>query len=117
MSERASRRTDGQDPAAAVFAALGDTVRRELLRTLALYGPASATALADGRGITRQAVAKHLAVLGRAGLVSPERHGREVRYRAHGDALGSAAEWIEQTGAAWDRRLTRLADLVDPPTA
>jgi DNA-binding transcriptional ArsR family regulator len=117
VSPAASRRPDGQDPAAAVFAALGDTVRRELLRTLAVDGPASATLLADGRGITRQAVAKHLSVLGRAGLVSPERHGREVRYRAHSEALVSATEWIEQTGAAWDRRLARLADVVDPPSA
>lgn len=103
----------GPDATAAVFAALGDTVRRELLRALATDGPASATRLADGRDISRQAVAKHLAILDRAGLVRPERHGREVRYRAQGDALSGAAEWIRQTGAAWDRRLERLAHAID----
>ena len=43
-------------------------------------GGATATGLAAELPISRQAVAKHLAILGRAGLVSHSRHGREHRF-------------------------------------
>jgi DNA-binding transcriptional ArsR family regulator len=36
--------------------------------------------LADELPVTRQSIAKHLAVLERAGLVERRRRGREVRY-------------------------------------
>jgi len=96
-----------------VFAALGDDTRRELLRAVADRGPTTATRLAAERSISRQAVAKHLGVLDRAGLVVAERHGRETRYRAETAPLRSAVEWIEDTGSAWDRRLQRLTELLD----
>ncbi len=100
------------DTTEAVFAALGDTTRRELLRCLAVEGPATATGLANGRGISRQAVSKHLVVLDRAGLVAAERVGREVRYHAVPESLGAAADWIRVTGQAWDRRLGRLTEVL-----
>ena len=95
-----------------VFVALADGTRRELLRSIVTTGPATATQLAAGRDITRQAVAKHLAVLGEAGLVQGERHGREVRYAADTAPLDGATEWIDQTRSAWDRRLGRLRELL-----
>ena len=53
--------------------------------------------------ITRQAVAKHLASLHRAGLVNPERRGRESRYRLVTTPLNDVIDWLEdvceQTGA------------------
>lgn len=96
-----------------VFTALGDGTRRELLRAVAQHGPTTATQLAADREISRQAVAKHLGVLDRAGLVVSERQGRETRYRAEPAPLRSAVDWIETTGGAWDRRLERLAGLLD----
>jgi len=102
------------DPAGtdAVFAALADGTRRELLRAIVAQGPCTATELASDRDITRQAISKHLAVLGQAGLVSGHRDGREVRYQADPRPLDVATEWITDTGAAWDRRLGRLQDLL-----
>lgn len=91
-----------------VFAALADGTRRDLLRAIAADGPVTATELAAARDISRQAVSKHLAVLGEAGLVEGRREGREVRYRADVAPLAAATSWIEDTGAAWDRRLDRL---------
>ncbi len=99
----------------AVFAALADGTRRELLRAVADLGPTTATRLAADREISRQAVAKHLGVLDRAGLVVAERQGRETQYRADPAPLRSAVEWIDETGAAWDRRLHRLTELFDGP--
>lgn len=71
-------------------------------------GGASATQLAAGADVTRQAVVKHLQVLAAAGLAVAERSGREVRYRAIPGALHDAAAWMVDAGAAWDRRLARL---------
>jgi DNA-binding transcriptional ArsR family regulator len=55
-----------------VFAALTDPTRRAILERVAASGDATPTALAAGLPVTRQAVAKHLAVLHRAGLVKPQ---------------------------------------------
>lgn len=96
-----------------VFAALADPTRRAVLERLLAGGPATATTLAPAFTMSRQAVVKHLGVLGDAGLVSPQRHGREVRYAAQTDPLVDAASWLARTGAAWDRRLDRLARQLD----
>jgi DNA-binding transcriptional ArsR family regulator len=100
-----------------VFGALGDSTRRGLLRALVDDGPSTATRLAEGRGISRQAVAKHLGVLGEADLVRSERVGREVQFRAHTDALAPAADWIARTDQAWERRLGRLGELLQGATS
>ena len=97
----------------AVFAALGDGTRRDLLRAVADLGPTTATRLAADRDISRQAVAKHLGVLDRAGLVVAERQGRETQYRADPAAMRCAVDWIDATGAAWDRRLHLLTELFE----
>jgi DNA-binding transcriptional ArsR family regulator len=94
-----------------VFLALADPTRRELFADVVAGGPVTATELAADRRITRQAVAKHLDVLGRAGLVEGQRSGREVRYLARTDPLEDAIGWMEDAGRAWDRRLARLARL------
>ncbi|MGV3760569.1 MAG: ArsR/SmtB family transcription factor [Actinomycetota bacterium] len=90
------------------FAALADPTRRALFESLARGGPATATELARERPISRQAVAKHLGVLELAGLVAAERAGRETRFTAAPDRLDDVTRWIEEVGAAWDRRLERL---------
>ncbi len=91
-----------------VFAALADPTPRSVLATLLEGGPATATELAPGFAVSRQAVVKHLGVLADAGLVDFERHGREVHYRAVTAPLRDAAAWPANAGAAWDKRLARL---------
>ncbi|WP_067968117.1 ArsR/SmtB family transcription factor [Nocardiopsis trehalosi] len=85
----------------AVFAALADPTRRAVLDALAAHGPATATGLARRLPVTRQAVAKHLAVLERAGLVAGRRHGREVRYLPRPDPLDAAARHLTRLADAW----------------
>ena len=92
----------------AVFSALADERRRSLVEVLAARGSATATELAVGLPVTRQAVAKHLASLGEAGLVAMTRSGREVRYRLTPEPLEDAVAWIERVGASWDERLAAL---------
>jgi DNA-binding transcriptional ArsR family regulator len=98
-----------REPADEVFAALADPTRRAVLRDVAEHGPRTATELASGLPVTRQAVAKHLAVLRAAGLVTPERAGRETRFSATVEPLTDAGRWLARTGDAWDGRLRRLA--------
>ena len=89
--------------------ALADPTRRALLGQLAEQGPLSATRLAEGRPISRQAVAKHLQQLEAVGLVTSARTGRETRFNACPGALRDLAEWLAAASDAWDRRLGRLA--------
>jgi DNA-binding transcriptional ArsR family regulator len=102
----------GSAQGAEVFAALGDPTRRHLVETLASRGGASATALAAELPISRQAVSKHLAALGSAGLVRSHRSGRETLYELQPAPLEEAAEWIAEIGAEWDERLARLHRLL-----
>jgi len=91
----------------AVFAALADPTRRQLLERLAT-GPSTATGLSDRFPITRQALVKHLGMLTHAGMVAKERHGREVQYRLEGAPLGEATAWLTALSARWEQRLLRL---------
>jgi DNA-binding transcriptional ArsR family regulator len=91
-----------------VFAALGDPGRRELARAISERGSATATELAADLPVTRQAVAKQLALLAEAGLVVAERRGRELRYSLTPEPLADAAAWMAEVGAAWDARLAAL---------
>ncbi|MEX2107165.1 MAG: metalloregulator ArsR/SmtB family transcription factor [Solirubrobacterales bacterium] len=92
----------------AVFAALADPTRRHLIEALAAGPGATATGLASALPISRQAVAKHLATLDEAGLVSRRRHGRETQFELEARPLAEAAAWIAAVGADWDNRLGRL---------
>jgi DNA-binding transcriptional ArsR family regulator len=101
---------DADARAGAVFEALADPTRRAVLRNVATHGPRTATELAAELPVSRQAVAKHLAVLRDAGLVAHERAGREARFTATLAPLADAERWLRVAGAAWDERLARLRD-------
>jgi len=96
-----------------LWAAMAEPTRRRMLDLLLERGEATATALSHELPVTRQAVAKHLVVLERAGLVVCQRYGREVRYSVEPDKLDSAAEAMSSVAAAWDRRLARIKRLAE----
>ena len=95
-----------------VFAALGDETRWTILTALG-EGDASASALAGRLPITRQAIAKHLAVLQQVGVIEPVRVGREVRYRVIGSQLSDTARRLDAIGAEWDRRLAAIKHIAE----
>jgi len=96
------------DPTGRVFDALSDPNRRYVVEALAQRPTATATELAAELPVTRQAVSKHLAALGQAGLVEGRREGRETRYRLTPGPLGDAMDWMADVGASWDARLMQL---------
>jgi DNA-binding transcriptional ArsR family regulator len=97
-----------------LFAVLADPTRRSLVLRLVHEGPDSATRLAAGYPLSRQAVVKHLQALAEVGLVAAERDGREVLYRATTARLADAIGWLLDAGATWDRRVDRLRARAQP---
>jgi DNA-binding transcriptional ArsR family regulator len=94
-----------------VFVALADPSRRAILAELASGGPATATDLAGRLPITRQAIAKHLALLTEAGLVTAEPgERRRVRYRLQSGPMQLAQQFLAALARDWDGALEALRD-------
>ena len=102
---------DTEAVAEQVFTALADPTRRAILGTLAAAGPATATDLAARLPITRQAVAKHLALLADAGLVTAEPgERRRVRYRLRSAPMQVAQQFLAALSRDWDSNLDALKE-------
>ena len=106
------------DPLSAKFAALADPTRRAMLARLAL-GELTLADLAKPLEMTVPAVAKHLAVLERAGFVTRNRPTRSVARPAKLQvaAFSEMADWIEKCRVHWDGSFDRLAVYLETPEA
>ena len=96
-----------------LWSAVGDPTRRRMLDLLLADGGGSATTLSQALPITRQAVAKHLGVLDRIGLVHGTPSGRERRYEVDEAQLARAVAQLSSVGAAWDARLQRIKRIAE----
>ena len=96
-----------------LWSAVGDPTRRRLLDQLLSEGAGTATSLSGHVSVTRQAVAKHLGVLDRAGLVHATPVGREKRYRVDEAQLARAVAQLASVGATWDARLRRIKRIAE----
>jgi DNA-binding transcriptional ArsR family regulator len=96
-----------------LWSAIGDPTRRRMLDLLLDQGGGTATSLSDRLPVTRQAVAKHLVVLDRVGLVQATQAGREKRFRVDEAQLARAAAQLESVGSAWDARLQRIKRIAE----
>ena len=93
----------------AVFRALADASRRRLLDRLHARNGQTLGELCQGLAMTRQAVAKHLAILEEANLVSTQRQGREKLHFINPVPINEIAErWI---GKFERPRLSALSEL------
>lgn len=96
-----------------LWSAIGDPTRRRMLDLLLARGSDTATSLSDQLPVTRQAVAKHLGVLDRAGLVVVTPAGRERRYRVDEAQFARAVAQLNAVGDAWDARLRRIKAIAE----
>lgn len=96
-----------------LWSAIGDPTRRKLLDLILTEGPASASGLSSQLPVTRQAIAKHLAVLDRVGLVQVAPAGREMRYGVDEDQLAKAVAQLSEVGSSWDARLRRIKRIAE----
>jgi len=80
-----------------VFRALADASRRDLLDRLYRRNGQTLLELCQGLDMTRQAVAKHLAILEEANLVASEKRGREKLHFINPVPINGIAErWINK---------------------
>jgi predicted transcriptional regulator len=96
-----------------LWSAIGDPTRRHLLDLLLADGAHTATTLSQRLPVSRQAVAKHLAVLDRVGLVRASAEGRERRYRIDDAQFARAVAQLTAVGTAWDARLRRIKGMAE----
>ncbi|MBZ5590482.1 MAG: helix-turn-helix domain-containing protein [Acidobacteriia bacterium] len=96
-----------------LFAALGDPTRLRVLARLCRDGPTSIARLTVGSTVTRQAVAKHLRVLARVGLVRGRRRGRESVWELEPRRLELARRYLDLVSERWDETLERLKAAVE----
>jgi len=100
-----------------LWSAVADPTRRRVLDVILARGEATATTVAGELPVTRQAVAKQLAVLDRAGLVEGRRRGREVRYAVRPERLDIAARSMADVAAEWDARLVAIKRIAEAAAA
>ncbi|HEX6335492.1 MAG TPA: metalloregulator ArsR/SmtB family transcription factor [Jiangellaceae bacterium] len=96
-----------------LWSAIGDPTRRRMLDLLLATGAGTATSLSEQLPVTRQAVAKHLGVLDRVGLVQATPVGREKRYRLDEAQLARAVAQLNAVGSTWDARLRRIKQIAE----
>ena len=102
---------DSEDRADALFHALSDRTRRDILRRV-LAGEHSVTALAARYDMSFAAVQKHVAVLERAGLLTKRRHGREQLASGDVEAVRSVASMLDELEGVWRGRVARIDALL-----
>jgi DNA-binding transcriptional ArsR family regulator len=93
----------------AVFSALADPTRREILKRLS-EGEATVTELAAPFEMSLPAVSKHLGVLEDAGLLVREKEGRVRHCRMIAEPMQDAVEWIARYGRFWEVQFDSLGE-------
>jgi DNA-binding transcriptional ArsR family regulator len=104
-----------EDRADAMFHALADRTRRDILRRV-LAGEHSVTTLAAKYDMSFAAVQKHVAVLERAGLISKRRAGREALASGDVEAVRSVGSMLTELESLWRGRIARIDELIAQPT-
>lgn len=95
----------------AVFRALADSTRRDILRRCAADEP-SVSRLARAYPMSFAAVQKHVAMLERAGLVVKVRSGREQLVHTDAIAVERARQALDELAATWRGRVERMSNLL-----
>jgi DNA-binding transcriptional ArsR family regulator len=97
-----------EEPLDAVFAALADPTRREVVKRLA-DGSRPVTELSRPFRMSLPGFMKHLSILEDAGLIRREKQGRVVSCTLSAEPMKEASEWLTRTREFWERRLDALA--------
>ena len=99
------------DQLSAVFAALADPTRRDMVARLAV-GDATVGDLAAPYDVSVQAVSKHLQVLERAGLVTKRRDAQRRPVHLEAEVFDLMTKWIERYQRQAEERYRRLDDVL-----
>lgn len=98
---------DGDADVDAVFSALADPARRQVVQLLGA-APRRAGELASTVGLSAPAMSRHLKVLLNAGIVADERTAADARlrfFRLRPQSFAALQAWLDQLQAHWDEQL------------
>jgi DNA-binding transcriptional ArsR family regulator len=101
----------GNDQVDALFHALADRTRRDILRRV-LAAEHSVSRLAAKYEMSFAAVQKHVAVLEKAGLLTKRRSGREQLAIGDVEAVRSVAAMLTELEQIWRGRIARIDALI-----
>jgi DNA-binding transcriptional ArsR family regulator len=102
---------DDEDRADALFHALADRTRRDIMRRV-LAGEHSVSSLAQQYDMSFAAVQKHVSVLEKAGLLTKRRNGREQLASGDVAAVRSVASMLAEFEQVWRGRIARIDELI-----
>ena len=102
---------ESADRADALFHALADRTRRDILRRV-LAREHSVSALAANYDMSFAAVQKHVAVLEKAGLITKRRAGRAQLAGGDVEAVRSVASMLAELEQIWRGRIARIDALL-----
>ncbi|WP_078284392.1 ArsR/SmtB family transcription factor [Mycobacteroides chelonae] len=105
-----------EDRADAMFHALSDRTRRDILRRV-LAGEHSVSTLAANYDMSFAAVQKHVAVLEKSGLLSKRRNGREQLASGDVEAVRSVGIMLTELQQFWRGRIARIDELIAHPSS
>lgn len=95
-----------------VFATLADPTRRAVVERL-VEGPAPVKELARPHKMALPSFMQHIAVLEKRRMIRTEKVGRQRICRLEPLALMPVQTWLDRQRAIWERRLDRLAQVVE----
>lgn len=98
---------------AAIYKALGDPVRLEIVKRLSAKASCTVGELLENLGISRQGARKQLQVLVEADVVHLEQRGRQMDATLNTKSLHIARDFISQLERQWDRRLEALKSYIE----
>ena len=90
-----------------VFQAIADPTRRAILSLIALNAM-TPNAIADQFEMSRQAVSKHIRILGECQLIKKEQAGREIFYQFNPKKLKEVDKWLQPFRVMWEDRFKQL---------
>jgi DNA-binding transcriptional ArsR family regulator len=99
-------------PDNAVFRALADPTRREILRLLR-DGRSTVGQIARNFRTSRPAISKHIRLLRGAGLVKTHRDGTARICSLNAEPLRSVAAWLQDYEAFWGESLRGLKNYIE----
>jgi len=99
--------------AVAVFRALGDPTRLEIIRRLSSGNSYTINTVSQGLDITRQGARKHLQLLIDSDLVALESKGRDTMVLLNRKKLNEGKVFIAELERRWDKRLEALRRVVE----
>lgn len=99
-------------PQQAIFRAIADPTRREIISLLACK-PLGVSEISAHFDMTRPAVAKHLKILKNGNIISVQAIGRERINHLEPLALKRIEDWLSHYSHFWDAKLIKLKSTIE----